>query len=79
MKLGLQHPNFSYDGDGPQLVDGLKRIVTRAESFGFDSFWVMDHFHQIPYVGVEYFIVNLETQRELEALELLGKEIVKKF
>ena len=51
MKLGLQHPNFSYDGEGPQLVDGTKRIVTRAESFGCDSFWVMDHFHQIPYVG----------------------------
>ena len=30
-------------------------------------------------VGVEYFIVNLETQRELEALELFGKEIVNKF
>jgi F420-dependent oxidoreductase-like protein len=51
MKFGLQHPNFTYDGHGPQLVDGLKRRVTRAESLGFDSFWVMDHFHQIPYVG----------------------------
>ena len=51
MKFGLQHPNFTYDGQGPQLVDGLKRLVTRAESLGFDSFWVMDHLHQIPYVG----------------------------
>jgi len=25
--------------------------VTKAESIGFDSFWVMDHLHQIPYVG----------------------------
>ncbi len=51
MKFGLQHPNFTNDGQGPQLVDGLKRLVTRAESLGFDSFWVMDHLHQIPYVG----------------------------
>jgi alkanesulfonate monooxygenase SsuD/methylene tetrahydromethanopterin reductase-like flavin-dependent oxidoreductase (luciferase family) len=29
----------------------LKNLVTKAEAFGFDSFWVMDHFHQIPFVG----------------------------
>jgi F420-dependent oxidoreductase-like protein len=29
--------------------------------------------------GIEYFIVNLEPQQELEALELLGREIVQKF
>ena len=51
MKFGLQHPNFTYDGQGPQLADGLRELVTKAESLGFDSFWVMDHLHQIPYVG----------------------------
>ena len=51
MKFGLQHPNYTYDGQGPQLVDGLKKLVTQAENLGFDSFWVMDHFHQIQYVG----------------------------
>ena len=51
MRFGLQHPNFTHDGEGPQLANGLRELVTKAESLGFDSFWVMDHLHQIPYVG----------------------------
>ena len=51
MKFGLQHPNFSYDGTGPKTVDTLRAVSSRAESLGFDSFWVMDHFHQIHGVG----------------------------
>lgn len=54
MKFGLQHPVFSFDyrnRDTSQIVDSLKNLVTRAENGGFDSFWVMDHFHQIPFVG----------------------------
>jgi hypothetical protein len=30
------------------ILDSLKNLVTRPEMLGFDSFWVMDHFHQIP-------------------------------
>jgi F420-dependent oxidoreductase-like protein len=54
MKFGLQHPVFSFDyrnRDTSQIVDSLKNLVTRAENRCFDSFWVMDHFHQIPFVG----------------------------
>jgi F420-dependent oxidoreductase-like protein len=55
MKFGLQHPIFSFDysnhNNTSQIVDSLKNLVTRAENTGFDSFWVMDHFHQIPFVG----------------------------
>jgi len=51
MKFGVQHPNFSYDGKGSEIVDSLRRVVTLAEGSGFDSFWVMDHFHQIEHVG----------------------------
>jgi F420-dependent oxidoreductase-like protein len=54
MRFGLQHPNFSFDyrnPDASQILDSLKNLVTRAESMGFDSFWVMDHFHQIPILG----------------------------
>jgi F420-dependent oxidoreductase-like protein len=51
MKFGLQHPNFSFDGKGPQIVDSLKTLATEAERSSFDSFWVMDHFHQIGGVG----------------------------
>ena len=51
MKFGLQHPNFTFDGEGPEIVNKLKTLVQHAESVGFDSFWVMDHFHQIQMVG----------------------------
>src|ERR687886_3028939 len=54
MQFGLQHPNYSFDYDGrdtSQIIDSLKKLVTSAEKVGFDSFWVMDHFHQIPVVG----------------------------
>jgi len=51
LKFGLQHPSFSFDGHGAQIADSLKQLVLRAESSGFDSFWVMDHFHQINFVG----------------------------
>jgi len=33
------------------MVDHLKKVVQKAERGGFDSFWVMDHFHQIQIVG----------------------------
>jgi F420-dependent oxidoreductase-like protein len=59
MQFGLQHPNFSFDydsqssdnADTSQIADSLKNLVTKAENSGFDSFWVMDHFHQIQFVG----------------------------
>jgi len=51
MKFGLQHPNFTYDGEDSAIPDSLRQLSTRAESLGFDSFWVMDHFHQIGNVG----------------------------
>jgi F420-dependent oxidoreductase-like protein len=54
MQFGLQHPNYNFDYDGRhahQIIDSLKNLATRAENLGFDSFWVMDHFHQIHVVG----------------------------
>jgi F420-dependent oxidoreductase-like protein len=54
MQFGLQHPNYSFDYDGhdaSQIFDSLKKLATKAEKSGFDSFWVMDHFHQISGVG----------------------------
>jgi F420-dependent oxidoreductase-like protein len=51
MKFGIQHPNFSYDGEGQQIVESLRKIVSSAERVGYDSLWVMDHFHQIQNVG----------------------------
>ena len=58
MQFGLQHPNFSFDYDSQsnnadtyRIADSLKNLITKAENSGFDSFWVMDHFHQIQFVG----------------------------
>jgi F420-dependent oxidoreductase-like protein len=51
MKFGIQHPSFTFDGDGPAIVDSIKNLALRGEDLGYDSFWVMDHFHQIPNVG----------------------------
>ncbi len=54
MKFGLQHPNYNFDydrRDASQIIDSLKKLATKAENLGFDSFWVMDHFHQISGVG----------------------------
>jgi F420-dependent oxidoreductase-like protein len=54
MKFGLQHPNFSFDyknQDVSQITDTLKNLITKSENSGIDSFWVMDHFHQIQFVG----------------------------
>ena len=51
MKFGLQHHNFSFDGKGAEIVEKLGTLAQGAERVGFDSFWVMDHFHQIQYVG----------------------------
>src|ERR687894_166597 len=52
MKFGLQHPSFSYNYSNYQ--DTLKELAVFAERTGFDSFWVMDHFHQISVVGKPY-------------------------
>jgi F420-dependent oxidoreductase-like protein len=51
MKFGIQHPTFSYDGEGPQIIDSVSGMAVAGERLGFDSFWVMDHFHQIQVVG----------------------------
>jgi F420-dependent oxidoreductase-like protein len=54
MKFGLQHPSFSFDYSNQntsRIIDSLSNLVTRAENRGFDSFWVMDHFHQISVLG----------------------------
>ena len=50
--LGLHLPNFDFPGTPPEdLLDTLTAIATTAESSGFSSITVMDHFHQIPGVG----------------------------
>ena len=51
IKFGFQHPSFTYDGQGQEIFLALRTRAKLAEELGFDSFWVMDHFFQIPRVG----------------------------
>lgn len=51
MKLGLQLSNFTMPGGPPRLHEHLRDIAQRAETAGFESLWVMDHFFQIEHIG----------------------------
>ncbi len=63
-RLGLQIPAFV--GSTPASLFGtVSELAITAEAVGFDSLWVMDHLHQIGYVGAP-------TDPMLEAYTLLG-------
>lgn len=55
-KLGYQIPNFTYPGVG--LADqfgAIKRQAVEADTSGFDTVMVMDHFYQLPMLGPPEF------------------------
>jgi F420-dependent oxidoreductase-like protein len=50
--FGLQLPSFTFpDVPDAQLFERIASIAIAAEVGGFDSFWVMDHYHQIANIG----------------------------
>ena len=56
MQFGLQHPNFNFDYNGQDnnisdIADSLKILLQRQKTLALIHFWVMDHFHQIQFVG----------------------------
>jgi F420-dependent oxidoreductase-like protein len=51
MKIGLQVPDFTWPGNPGKMGATLLDIARAADESGFYSFWVMDHFFQIPPVG----------------------------
>src|SRR5437588_6105646 len=51
MRLGLQVPNFTWPNGQSQLGQTFGQIAEYAYKAGLYSFWVMDHFFQIPNVG----------------------------
>jgi len=51
MRLGLQVPSFTFPDGAAHLGETLGGIAERADAVGLYSFWVMDHFFQIPNVG----------------------------
>ncbi|MGD1257435.1 LLM class F420-dependent oxidoreductase [Mycobacterium seoulense] len=51
IRLGLQIPNFSYGTGVAELFPTVLAQAREAESAGFDSVFVMDHFYQLPMLG----------------------------
>ncbi len=51
MRLGLQVNQFTGAGGTAAIGSDFARIATEAETAGFSSFWVMDHFFQIGILG----------------------------
>src|SRR3954469_21556371 len=52
IRLGYQIPNFTYPGVEPgDLFDTVIAQAREAESSGFDTVLVMDHFYQLPGIG----------------------------
>ena len=51
-RFGFNIPSFTYPGiDDADLFNTVCAAAATAENSGFDSLWVMDHFHQIPPMG----------------------------
>jgi F420-dependent oxidoreductase-like protein len=51
-RLGYQIPNFTYPGIGPgELFDSIASQAREADTSGFDTVLVMDHFYQLPMLG----------------------------
>ncbi|BBX61551.1 LLM class F420-dependent oxidoreductase [Mycobacterium saskatchewanense] len=51
IRLGYQIPNFSYGTGVEQLFPTVTAQAREAESAGFDSVFLMDHFYQLPVLG----------------------------
>jgi F420-dependent oxidoreductase-like protein len=54
LRFGLQVSSFNWPGGPPALAGRLGEVAEAAETAGFSSLWVMDHFLQIPQVGREW-------------------------
>ncbi|RLE24100.1 MAG: LLM class F420-dependent oxidoreductase [Actinobacteria bacterium] len=51
-RLGYQIPNFTYPGIGPaELFSNIAGQAREADTSGFDTVLVMDHFYQLPMLG----------------------------
>lgn len=51
MRLGLQFSNFTFPHGPTSIAPTLGRTAQMAEHAGLYSFWVMDHFFQIEFIG----------------------------
>jgi F420-dependent oxidoreductase-like protein len=52
IRVGLHIPSFTFpNGSSATLFDTVSSITAAAESSGWDSVWLMDHFYQLPDLG----------------------------
>ena len=51
MKFGIRNTSFVYPNGTGNIWEDTKAHIQRAEQDSFDSFWVMDHFYQLPVHG----------------------------
>ena len=51
MKFGIRNTSFVYPNSTGNIWEDTKAHIQRAEQDGFASFWVMDHFYQLPVHG----------------------------
>ena len=65
IKLGLHIPNFTYPGTAKDIFAHVVAQAKAAEAAGFDTVTVMDHFYQLPQLG-------LPEEPMLEAYTTLG-------
>lgn len=70
LRFGLHLSRWNPPGGPPGLRAAIRDVAGRAESAGFDSIWVMDHFRQIPQVGRawEDFLESVATLGYLAAV-----------
>lgn len=66
MKIGLQQCTYTWEGGAGAIAGTLADIARNAEDAGFASFWLMDHFFQIPTIG------DAERDPMLEVYTALG-------
>lgn len=53
MQFGYQNPSFKWPSGEYAIWEETKKAALWAEASGFDSFWLMDHFIQLPMLGPE--------------------------
>jgi F420-dependent oxidoreductase-like protein len=53
MNFGLRNTSFVYPEGTGDIWKDVRSHIQRAEQDGFASFWVMDHFYQLPVHGSE--------------------------
>jgi len=82
MKLGLQVVAFNWPGSPANTGRTLLDIAQAADTAGFASLWVMDHYFQIEpgigqaSVGIQQFIFSIPNGHEIRPLEIIAQEVI---